>query len=315
MSTTDISKWGDDAMFQAKPILKVGDRVVPQVFLLSATPDPLGALAAGFLMYKGEPVMDLADITDDERRWAWEESIKGHLKAPWEFIDFQFIIEGVTRAFTHQLVRQRTAVYAQESLRFAVKEGFADEVAVPHSVRGSEASEKIWSKSVKQTEAAYESLVNMGIPAEDARGLLPHAVTTRVIYKTTLRGLLEHAGNRLCTQAQFEWRAVFMGIMRAIRHHRSSYPSIDPDTGVVHQNTSASWQWELIASPVPQTFAPICYRLGHCPWMGTLDRGCTIRERVNEGKFDEIDPMEWMANPWAGITSPDNPRPGEADGS
>jgi hypothetical protein len=47
-------------------------------------------------------------------------------------------------------------------------------------------------------------------------------------------------------------------------------------------------------------FKRICYSLGKCPFMAVFDRQCTIRSRVNEGKFDEIDPREWMADPTAG---------------
>src|SRR4051794_363901 len=117
----DIVKWSDEAMFEAAPVKRDSRGLVtPVVSLLSATPDPLGSVAAGFRMYAGKPTYSLADITDDERRQYWEESLRTHLKAPWEFIDLHFFIEGVTRSFTHQMVRQRTAVYAQESLRFAV---------------------------------------------------------------------------------------------------------------------------------------------------------------------------------------------------
>jgi len=289
---TDIIKYGDAAMFEAQPMLKEeGHAVTPRVFLLSATPDPLGSIAAGFRMYGGKPTYDLSDITDDEREWAWEESLKTHLKAPWEFVDLHFFIEGVTRSFTHQMVRQRTAVYAQESLRFAVKHGFADEVARPPSIVGDEGPAKIWDDTVKAVEQAYEQLVNAGIPAEDARGLLPHCVTTRLNYKTTFRGLIEHAGNRLCTQAQFEWRSVFIGIMKAIREYSRG---------------RNNWQFELLARPIAQTFSPVCYKIGRCPYMGTLDRGCTIRDRVNDGRFDDIDPLEWMANPLAGLTTDTN---------
>ena len=128
-SGSDIVQWADPAMFKAAPMERDSRGfVTPRVHLLSATPDPLGVNATGFRMYGGVPTYDLAQIPDDGkwgRRWAWEESLNTHLAAPWEFIDMQFFIEGVTRAFTHQMVRQRTAVYAQESLRFAVKEGFA----------------------------------------------------------------------------------------------------------------------------------------------------------------------------------------------
>jgi flavin-dependent thymidylate synthase len=321
-------------MYKSQPMQKQEGalQVEPRVYLLSATPDPLGSIAAGMRMFRGDPVYSLDEISDEDRRWAWEESIKGHLKAPWEFVDFQFMLEGVTRAFTHQLVRQRTAVYAQESLRFAVKEGLASEVPVPPSVMNNENAEAFWHQTIQTIEKAYNALVNSGIPAEDARGLLPHAVTTRVIYKTNLRGLLEHAGNRLCTQAQFEWRTVYMGMMRAIKNYNAEYSWVEMmetsgghKKGVVHLEDS-DWQFDLIATPRPETFAPVCYHLNRCPFMSELDRGCTIRDRVmaladlgspsSEWGVEEIAgpntilPDEWAANPWAGITDDErNPRP------
>jgi len=305
----EIVKWADDAMYESQPMKKSKVKG-PQVYLLSATPDPLGAIAAAMRMFRGDPPYELAEISDDERIWAWEESIKTHLKAPWEMIDFQFLFEGVTRAFTHQLVRQRTAVYAQESLRFAVKRGAASEAAIPGSVKADEQAHKIYNDAIQNASLAYNALVDHGIPAEDARSLLPHATTTRVIYKTNFRGLMEHAGNRLCTQAQFEWRAVFMGIMKAIKNYHSEYYRALPEGAPeFYEVELADWQWELIAKPVAQTFTPVCYKVGHCVFMSELDRGCTIRERVNNGQFDQIEVEEWMADPYAGLTDESNPRP------
>lgn len=314
----EIIRYADAAMYDAQPMqVEEGARVTPRVFLLSATPDPLGNIAADMRMYRGDPVYDLNEIDDDQRRWAWEEVMKTHLNTPLEGVTLKFMIEAVTRSFTHQMVRQRVgAYYVQESLRFAVKRGIAKECALPPSIIdfSSYAGEplvrrdedllsiySLWQNAVQDISDAYERLIALGVPAEDARGLLPHCVTTRIIYTTNLRALFEHAGNRLCTQAQFEWRAVFMGMMQAIRNmrrvQRLSYK------GTVHDD---GWQWELIAQPRPNSFTPICYRLGKCAFMSQLDRGCTIRERVNEGRFDEIDPAEWMADPTAGITTADN---------
>jgi hypothetical protein len=307
----EIVQWADEAMFEAAPMKRdLRGRVTPQVFLLSATPDPLGTLAAGFRMYGGKPTYNLSDITKQERLQYWQESLNTHLKAPWEFIDLHFFIEGVTRAFTHQIVRQRTATYAQESLRFAVKQGFADEVPLPPGIASAgEGPVEIYTKILGDIEAAYLQLVNAGVPAEDARGLLPHCVTTRMNYKTNFRGLIEHAGNRLCTQAQFEWRAVFLGIMKAIREYSGLSRGEDKYGKTIE---SSAWQFRLLAQPIKETFTPVCYKAGRCVFMGKLDRGCTIRDRVNEGRFDEIEPDEWMAHPFAGITSDDNPRPQEA---
>lgn len=293
---TDVTRWADTAMFEAEPMAhKEGEQVMPQVYLLQATPDPLGGVAAAAKMYKGEVVRNLfTDVTDEERLHFWGESQKTHLRAPHEFVDFHFMVEGVTRAFTHQMVRQRTAVYAQESLRFAVKEGFADEVPLPPSLMGlkpDDASVERWCQAIEQIEEAYTFLVNSGIPAEDARGLLPHSITTRLNYKTNLRNLVEHVGNRLCTQAQFEWRLEISDLMRAIREY-DPIPFAE-DAGHPNQN----WQFKTIAES--ELFRPVCYSLGKCPFNADFDRGCTIRGRVEEGKFDEIDIREWLLDPTA----------------
>jgi len=278
-------KWVDQAMFEAAPIEKEGEYVSPKVWLVSATPDPLGAIAAACRMYKGIPTYSLADITDDERREYWEQVKKTHLKAPLEFVDLHFFIEGVTRSFTHQQVRQRTAVYAQESMRFAVKEHMADEVAIPPSIQGNLEAERLFKGTVNDIQEAYDILINhYSVPAEDARALLPHATTTRLNYKTNLRNLLEHAGNRLCTQAQFEWRAVFFGIVRAIATYKSTYLDWEG-------NRSAYWQWNLIASD--GAFKPVCYQLGRCQFMANFDRQCTIRDRVEQNAAAGRPPSEW----------------------
>lgn len=321
----EILRYADAAMFDAQPILREeGDlRITPKVFLLSATPDPLGANAAGFRMYAGKPTYDLGTITDDERRDYWRESLNTHLAAPWEFISLHFFIEAVTRSFTHQMVRQRTATYAQESMRFAVKHGVAGEAALPPSIMshdeavdlaagpmhppdGARAS-FVWHRTLNQIQNAYEELIGLGIPAEDARGLLPHCTTTRLHYYTNFRNLVDTMGNRLCTQAQFEWRAVALGIMKAIRDHASTY--YHPHDMLGQHPRDGSWQWEALARPMAKTFTPVCYKAGKCVFMGKLDRGCTIRDRVNDGRFDLIEPEEWMADPMAGLTTEDN-RPG-----
>jgi flavin-dependent thymidylate synthase len=228
--------------------------------------------------------------------------MRSHLKAPLEMVDLHFFIEGVTRSFTHQMVRQRTAVYVQESLRFAVKGDLAGEVAIPPSLQGLDDDDPLmrtYMDAVNAAEVSYEALIAAGVPAEDARGLLPHATTTRLFYKTNLRNLLDHAGNRLCTQAQFEWRIVFVGIMRAISEYN---PPVDlrqteyvetvlGNTNTFHKRTN--WQFELIGQARPETFAPACYQQGKCPFQGNLDRHCKIRERVDANAEAGRAPADW----------------------
>jgi flavin-dependent thymidylate synthase len=339
---TDMLHYADAAMYESQPMLKEeGARITPRVFLLNATVDPLGTCAADMRMYRGDPVYSLDEITNEQRRWAWEELSKTRLNTPLEGVVVKLMFEAVTRSFTHQLVRQRTgAYYVQESLRFAVKKGIAQEIALPPSIVYEEKGDLMhptpgreawstWDQTLRQIERAYDKLISLGIPAEDARGLLPHCVTTRVIYHTNLRALFDHAGNRLCTQAQFEWRSVFMGIMKAMKDFNGNHYYVPPEQR--HEGDPArayhddGWQWDIIGTPTPMTFAPICYKTGKCEFMSQLDRGCSIRERVQafhehgvppamwgdeninwDASMQPIDPAEWMADPTAGVTTETN---------
>jgi flavin-dependent thymidylate synthase len=293
---SNIRKWADEAMFVAAPMnanrTKDG-HVVPKVTLLWMTPDPLGANAAMGRMYKGIPTYHLADISNEEREQFFKDSMATHLRAPLESIKFHFFIEGVTRSFTHQMVRQRTAVYAQESLRFAVKENMANEVSIPPSLAGLPADSPtrvIWDEAIDAMDTAYNRLVAAGVPAEDARGITPHAVTTRLHYVTDLRNLAEHAGNRLCTQAQFEWRVVFMEIVRAIRMYT-------PDMGWADSASRDRWEhayrWQFNMLASSELFRPVCYQLGRCPFNASFDRGCKIKLRVEEFESQGIRSEHW----------------------
>lgn len=291
--STEVARFADVAMYKAEPMPTGPNGVQPTVTLLSATTMPLRTMAAATDLYKGKVTRSACMVTNEEAVYALEDMTNTVLKAGLEFIDFHFLIEGVTRAFTHQLVRQRTAVYIQESMRFAVKEDAAMEVALPPSLVGlaeDDPRRVVWTDEVVRNSETYNRLINAGIPAEDARGLLPTNITTRIHYKTTLRGLMDHAGVRLCTQAQFEWRLVWAGIIQAIKKHG---------------NFSRDDHWEF--QEIAKLFKPICYRTGKCEFMASVDRACSIRDRVeahhsrgeSSATWVDIQPREWAADPAA----------------
>lgn len=302
-------KWADRAMFKAEPI-KAEEG--PKVYLLWMTPDPLGAIAAACKMYKGEVVRSLQNISKEERLEYLAQVNRTKLKAPFEFVQFHFMIEGVTRSFTHQMVRQRTAAYAQESLRFAVvgEEDGALPVALPPSLSGlpeDNPERRDYEDAVAMIGNVYRRMVDNGVPAEDARGLLPHNIMTRLNYTTNLRALLDHAGNRLCTQAQFEWRLVFSKIVEAIRQRHVNDP-INADGN----------NYVLMANELTSLFKPVCYQTGKCEFKANFDRACKIRDRVDanaaigrpSSEWDKsysdaqttipaIKPGEWLLDPGA----------------
>lgn len=285
----EVSPYVDKAMFDAEPIPE--DALEhPVVHVLSATPDPLGSVAAMSMMYEGRVIRDLKEITDDERRHYYDECFKTTLKAPLEAIDFHLMVEGVTRAHTHQEVRQRTAVYAQESMRFAVKDNPRQSVRPGPSIKGNRKREAHYWNAIDVLWAQYKWLIADGVPAEDARGLLPHDTLTRMHHKVNLRNLMDEIGKRLCTQAQMQWRAWGASLRQAIAEYEPIPETADSAPG-------NNWQFEYIAnSPL---FVPICFNTGKCMFKAQMDRGCTIRERVEAGMFDEIRTEEWASDPTA----------------
>lgn len=291
-------------MYAAEPIEATGG---PKVYLLAATADPLGVIAAAAALYEGKVRRSLAEVTRAEREKYLGELQKTKIKAPLEFVQFHFLLEGVTRGFTHQLVRQRTATYVQESTRFAVKEDVP--VGLPPSLAGTdhysdpdlmatsntfgrlsqeEQCRVIWDSSMAGMAETYNELIARGMPAEDARGLLPTNLLTRVHYSTDLRALLDHAGNRLCTQAQFEWRLVFAKIAEAIRCYDPWKTLVD--TGSDAYSGEQRWQWEAIAD----LLRPVCYQIGKCAFEASFDRKCSIRERVQtRAQHGGVEPSQW----------------------
>lgn len=264
--------WVDPAMYQAEPT-----PALLKVHLLHMTADPLGAVAAMYYMYTGRVVRSLDELSRDDKLDAWRNVLRTHLDTPLEAVQFHFLVEGVSRAFTHQMVRQRVgAAYAQESLRFAVKTNAHQEIPLPPSIQPGTTAAAVWEMGAKAAASAYNRLVqDYQVPAEDARGLLPTDVRTRLHYVTNLRALRHMAGDRLCTQAQFHWRLVVALMSYAITVHLN--------------NTDLGWQ----AIQLTQVFQPICYRLGHCPLTSDADRTCSIRPRVQAFAENGIPSSQW----------------------
>ena len=135
-----------------------------------------------------------------------------------EFCDFTFHIEGVSRALTHQLVRHRLASYAQRSQRYCVEDGF--KYVIPNSIKNNELALDQYIHCMDKISELYSDLVSMdGIPAEDARMILPNACETVIEVKMNLRSLIHFMNERLCTRAQWEIRQLALAMKKAIKEY------------------------------------------------------------------------------------------------
>lgn len=151
-------------------------------------------------------------MTEDEQI-AELRYIANTIKSSWEFIDFTFAIEGVTRAFTHQFVRNRTGSYAQQTMRVLDVDGF-DYMTGP-SIK-TEEQKACYDNCMGIINDAYNELIRLGVNIEDARGVLPTNIQTNIVAKFNLRSLSDMMASRASLRTQGEYRDVIELMYQAV---------------------------------------------------------------------------------------------------
>jgi len=127
----------------------------------------------------------------------------GHLSVL-EHASFTFGVDGISRVTSHQLVRHRLASYSQQSQRYV--KFSAPEYVVPETIATDEERRGRFVSAMEGLFRLYSDLVKAGVPAEDARFLLPNAACTRIIITMNARELLHFFRLRCCERAQWEIR-------------------------------------------------------------------------------------------------------------
>lgn len=175
------------------------------VDLIQHTPDPEKVVAAAArLCYSSDAIPDLFEQLNDDKVANFVRRLRemGHL-SPFEHVSFQFSIDGVSRALSHQLVRHRIASYSQRSQRYVKENGF--EFVIPPSVMQNPEALERFETVMSRLQEDYQELLN-NVPAEDARYVLPNACTTSLMATFNARSLLNFFEHRTCIRAQWEIR-------------------------------------------------------------------------------------------------------------
>ena len=121
---------------------------------------------------------------------------------------FEFGISGVSRAFSHQFVRHRIGIsFEQQSQRYVKFKDARFPYAIPESVQRAGMADKM-KGAFEEIGRLYQELLDAGVPAEDARFLLPNATSTNFKVVVNFQELLHICDLRLCTRAQWEFRKV-----------------------------------------------------------------------------------------------------------
>lgn len=187
------------------------------VELLYHTPDPERAVAtAARLCYAPVGASELMETLSEERIEKVLRTIltSGHYSTL-EHASYTFAIDGVSRAMTHQLVRHRLASFNQQSQRYVTFKDEPDFIR-PASVEEAGAQEA-FDEAAKAAFEAYAKLVELGVPAEDARYLLPNACETKIVVTMNIRELLHFFNVRCCNRAQWEIREVACKMLELVR--------------------------------------------------------------------------------------------------
>ncbi len=188
-----------------------------KVVLLNFTPEPEKTVSlAGKLCYSKSTISELEERV---KNISFEDFLgrivgMGHLSIL-EHSSFTFGIEGISRATSHQLVRHRLASYSQQSQRYVKFD--RPEYVLPPSIEKDREKKKRFENTVKRLFKFYRELVDGGIPAEDARYILPNATCTRIIVTMNARELLHFFRLRCCERAQWEIREMACRMLSLVK--------------------------------------------------------------------------------------------------
>lgn len=167
-----------------------------------------------------------------------------------EHASFTFSAEGVSRALTHQLVRHRIASYTQQSQRYVTYDTL-EHYVTPISISESGEAKETYNDTLRHISDAYQKLLKLGVPKEDARFLLPNAAKTNILITMNARELRHFFSLRCCERSQWEIREM---AIEMLRQAKQAAPALFENAG------------------------PSCVQLGYCAEGKLKPPTCRIEE-------------------------------------
>jgi len=207
----------------------------PRVQLLSWTRFPVETLGAVWQASRdNEPVAEpMVRPPDNE---LFRKIIQSKIPVS-QMIDFVFLLHDVSISFREQMVRHKIGVkvgdrigsdlapdlsdsaWWSQSMRVLDMGTFAFDRAyyAPPSIKNKNAATTLLDRAMLDAQIAYNKLVGMGIPREDARQVIPLGSTHRIVWKLNLSALMHIIGHRACWILQLGfWRPVIEGMIREL---------------------------------------------------------------------------------------------------
>lgn len=173
---------------------------------LGATDGQIIALAAIRQCYSHKTALEVLETESQkyfgeqgkEGKRLFDHIIKSKHVSTMEHIHFVFAVENVSRALLAQLTRHRQLSFSVQSQRYnkfsttSRSGGFG--YVTPDTVKGNVKHE--FDAMMYEIQGYYDKLINLGIPQEDARAVLPNAATCNLVTSGNLRAWLEFYNKR-----------------------------------------------------------------------------------------------------------------------
>ena len=168
--------------------------------LLASTPNPELTIAhAASTCYDSKP-KEL-----EPARKMIKAIIKSGHESCVEHASATFVLDGISRVVTHELVRHRIGFsYSQRSQRYVNE--YQPSYVIPEEIAGSPKALEIFQEAMNTAWAAYSKLQIVGMRNEIARYVLPNACTTKITVTANFRAWRNFLKLRCSKRAQPEIR-------------------------------------------------------------------------------------------------------------
>lgn len=207
------------------------------VRLLRSTAEPEKLLAL---------VLDITQKRELSERMVSAKTIKKVLSmghgSVFEHLTYTFMITGASRSFLAQVTRHRIASYTSGS------QHYQDYSQYGASVDSSLVNNDDMRNGIIQAMEAYRRMVASGVPAYEARQVLPNAMQNNLLITLNARSLINMLGLRLCHRNTKEIRTVATKMRAlAIEHCPGLWENVGPDcfmTGCLQGHMSCKMPWK-----------------------------------------------------------------------
>lgn len=165
----------------------------------------------------------------------------GHLRCA-EFVQIYFTVDEYSARLIRQLYTHigGAPTRLQASTRYINYENF--KYIIPHTVENNPKALEIYKNTMASIADGFMKLEELGIPNEDSANVLPLGMSTKMVFRTNLRQLMDMSQQRMCSRAYWEFRE----LMNEMCSELSKYGD----------------EWKEI---IPMVCMPKCKALGYCP--------------------------------------------------